>query len=1609
MATLSLRIHIVDGDVTKTMQFDPSTSVLDTCSIIRDKILEAGRGEAKDYGLFLADEDAKKGVWLEAGRSLEYYILRNGDLLEYRKKLRTLKVQMLDGTVKTMMIDDSQPVANLMVVICTKLGITNHDEYGLIRETNEDETDQSQKSSGYGTLTLRRKREEKERDAKMDQLRKKLKTDDELNWIDVSKTLREQGISEGEPVLLRRKFFFSDGNIDSHDPVQLNLLYVQARDAILDGTHPVTEELACQLAGIQVHIQFGNHNEAKHKPPFLDLKEFLPQSYVKAKGIEKKVFAEHKKHFGLSELDAKVLYTKTCRSLPTYGVTFFLVKEKMKGKNKLVPRLLGINKDSVLRLDERTKEILKTWPLTTVRRWGASPNTFTLDFGDYSDQYYSVQTREAEQILQIIAGYIDIILKKKQAKDHFGIEGDEGSTMIEETISPSKASILQHENNKVAKINTESVAKPAIMRAGTEGSKPYGTGHVGSAQFTTVSGQINVGHSPVVMQRSQVSNMTEPQKALLSKISMTQETIRTIEGELQQKLIIPDSASSSWKETAVSSNKQTVSSHIAAMNAATAQLITSTSGSQMDYTSVEEAINSITTNLPQMSQGVRMIAALSDERSGDQLLDATRKLCSAFTDLLNAVQPAQSQPQPGTGRQTLLNAASRVGEASRRMMTEIRQSKDESKDMLLGLAEGVANTTAVLVIKAKSVAATAPDQRQQAAVIGAATKCALATSQLVACTKVVASTVENRSCREQLVMAAKEVMNAMEDLVSVCGLSVPEERNSLLKDLIAAVAEVTTSLNRLINQVKISKAAALANAAPAQQKPVQPPPAPVVVQDKIQHETVAKTNGVSEPIVQTTSEKLYSEEKSSYSVPQSPPVKYYTATVSKVIYNISQAMHRVSDVESYKSFENEETTSYEYHTRMVSATKEIGKLTQEMMSKPWSDDNKFDQALSQSYSQLSSDCISFVANQAAQSPQTGEKLTTGVRDLGSACINAVKIAASTSPGNTYASKERTEKAKHVAENVSNVLSTLQTCSRGTQACNSAASTVSGIIGDLDTIIMFATAGTLHAEKENETFADHRESILKTAKALVEDTKTLVSGAASSQEQLAEAARNAVSTITHLAEVVKYGAASLGSDNPESQVMLINAVRDVANALGDLIQATKCAAGKGANDPSMAYLKESARVMVTNLTSLLKTVKVVEDEHSRGTRALESTIEAIAQELRSLSGTSSATSAAGYGVTASPEDLIRSTKAITLATAKAVAAGNSCKQEDVIIAANMGRKAISDMLAICRGCANNTDDPKLAERVLQLGRDTATEYRELLQVILNILRPSQGSDAIDPKQTLPQISRNIASTIAELVSVAELLKGDDWVSPDDPTTIAENELLGAAASIDAAARKLASLKPRRSVHHETDESLNFNEMILEAAKSIAAATSALIKAASAAQRELVDTGKVSRMPLTSSDDGQWSEGLISAARLVAAATHSLVESANSLVQGISSEEKLISAAKQVASSTAQLLVACKVKADPDSDTTKRLQAAGNAVKRATDNLVRAAQQAIQHDEERSLILNKRMVGGIAQEINARSEVLRIEKELEEARNRLTAIRQAKYKLRGDGSVYEVESD
>ncbi|XP_041651113.1 talin-2 isoform X2 [Cheilinus undulatus] len=2534
MVALSLKICVRQCNVVKTMQFEPSTPVYDACRIIRERVPEAQTGQASDYGLFLSDDDPRKGIWLESGRTLDYYMLRNGDVLEYKKKQRPQRIKMLDGAIKTIMVDDSKTVGELLVTICSRIGITNYEEYSLIQETMEEK-----KEDGMGTLKKDRTlllRDER----KMEKLKAKLHTDDDLNWLDHSRTFREQGVEESGTLLLRRKFFYSDQNVDSRDPVQLNLLYVQARDDILNGSHPVSFDKACEFAGIQAQIQFGPHVEHKHKPGFLDLKEFLPKEYIKQRGSEKKIFQDHKNCGEMTEIEAKVKYVKLARSLQTYGVSFFLVKEKMKGKNKLVPRLLGITKESVMRVDEKTKDVVQEWPLTTVKRWAASPKSFTLDFGEYQESYYSVQTTEGEQISQLIAGYIDIILKKKQSKDRFGLEGEEESTMLEESVSPKKSTILQQQFNRVGRVEHGSVALPGIIRSGSLGGPDtFNVGTMPSAQQQITTGQMHRGHMPP---------LSHAQQALMGTINSSMQAVQQAQADLGHVDNLPplghDLASRVWVQNKVDESKHEIHSQVDAITAGTASVVNLTAGepTETDYTAVGCAITTISSNLTEMSKGVKLLAALMDDEvgSGHKLMGAARMLAGAVSDLLRSVEPAAAEP-----RQTVLTAAGSIGQASGDLLRHMGEGETDEKfqDTLMNLAKAVANAAAMLVLKAKNVAQVAEDTVLQNRVIAAATQCALSTSQLVACTKVVSPTISSPVCQEQLVEAGKLVDRSVETCVKACRSA--SDDGELLKQVGAAAGVVSQALSdllqhvrhyascgepigrydqatdtimnvteniftsmgdagemvrqarvlaqatsdlvnamrsdaeaevdvdnskkllaaaklladatarmveaakgaaaypenedqqqrlreaaeglrvatnaaaqnaikkKLVNRLEIAakQAAAAAtqtiaaaqNAAAsnkntvshqqlvhsckavadsipqlvqgmrssqaqpeelgaqlalimASQSFLQPgskmvtsaksavptvadqaaamqlgqcaknlatclaelrtatqkaheacgpleidsalktvqtlkselqdakmsvidgqlkplpgetlekcaqdlgstskavgssmaqlltcaaqgnehytgvaaretaqalrtlaqaargvaastrePQAAAAMLDSAQyvmegsamliHEahqalvhpgdaesqqrlaqvakavshslnncvnclpgqkdvdmalrsigeaskkllvdilppccktfqeaqtdlnhTAAELNhsagevvhssrgtssqlaaasgkfsqdfdefldagiemaghtqskddqiqvisnlknismassklllaakslsvdpgaanaknllavaaravtesinqlitictqqaagqkecdnalreleavrglldntnepvndlsyfdciesvmenskvlgesmagisqhcktgdvlafgesvgvaskalcglteaagqasylvGVSDPNSQSGHEGLvdpiqfarahqaiqmacqnlvdpasspsqvlsaativakhtsalcnacrlassktsnpvarrqfvqsakevanttanlvktikaldgdFSEENrnrcrvattplleavenlstfannpefasipaqisnegsaaqepivrsarsmldsSTYLLetarslvlnPKDPPTwsilaghsrtvsdsikslitsirdkapgqrecDYSIDNINKCIRDIEQASlaavgqtlpcrddismealqeqltssvqeighlidpvstaargeaaqlgHKVTQLASYfdplivasvglasklhdhqqqmtildqtktlsesalqmlyaakegggnpKASHTHDAISeaaqlmkeavddimvtlneaasevgmvggmvesiaeamgrvdegtppepegsfVDYQTTMVKFSKAISITAQEMMTKSVTCPEELGGLASQvtvDYGQLAHQ--GRLAAATAEPEEVGFQIKTRVQELGHGCIYLVQKAGALqlSPTDSFSKRELIECARAVTEKVSLVLSALQAGNKGTQACITAASAVSGIIADLDTTIMFASAGTLNPEND-ESFADHRESILKTAKALVEDTKLLVAGAASTQEKLAQAAQSSAKTITQLTEVVKLGATSMGSEDPETQVVLINAVRDVAKALAELIGATKCAAGKAADDPSMYQLKGAAKVMVTNVTSLLKTVKAVEDEATRGTRALEATIECIKQELTVFQ------SKEVPDKSTTPEEFIRMTKGITIATAKAVAAGNSAQQEDVIATANLSRKAITDMLTTCKQAAHHPEvSDELRSKALQYGTECTTGYINLLEQVLQVLqRPVP-----EQKQQLATHSKHVAACVTELVQTAESMKGSEFVDPEDPTVIAETELLGAAASIEAAAKKLEQLKPRAKPK-QADETLDFEEQILEAAKSIAAATSALVKSASAAQRELVAQGKVGSNQANAVDDGQWSQGLISAARMVAGATSNLCEAANASVQGHASEEKLICSAKQVAASTAQLLVACKVKADQDSEAMRRLQAAGNAVKRASDNLVKAAQKAaFDKTEDDSVVVKTKFVGGIAQIIAAQEEMLRKERELEEARKKLAQIRQQQYKF------------
>lgn len=122
------------------------------------------------------------------------------------------------------------------------------------------------------------------------------------------------------------------------------------------------------------------------------------------------------------------------------------------------------------------------------------------------------------------------------------------------------------------------------------------------------------------------------------------------------------------------------------------------------------------------------------------LLDSTQRLCSIFDDLFSSLETLAKNDQETSWKQTLLVLCARLGEMNQEILRQIDEEFDSTTDYqekLLLNAKSVANTTAVYVLKAKDIASHRNEQALINEIISSATQCALATSQLVACTKVI--------------------------------------------------------------------------------------------------------------------------------------------------------------------------------------------------------------------------------------------------------------------------------------------------------------------------------------------------------------------------------------------------------------------------------------------------------------------------------------------------------------------------------------------------------------------------------------------------------------------------------------------------------------------------------------------------------------------------------------------------------------------------------------------------------------------------------------------------------------------------------------------------------
>ena len=194
--------------------------------------------------------------------------------------------------------------------------------------------------------------------------------------------------------------------------------------------------------------------------------------------------------------------------------------------------------------------------------------------------------------------------------------------------------------------------------------------------------------------------------------------------------------------------------------------------------------------------------------------------------------------------------------------------------------------------------------------------------------------------------------------------------------------------------------------------------------------------------------------------------------VSSIVNCISEAIIQVDDYRPSSRNDNDEGL-VSFQSRMMTSTKEIARTAQEIVIKSSSNPGELGNLathISTHFTSLAVDSRGAIQN--TESNDLAERIKSSVQDLGQVTIELVKAAGSVqlSPGDTFVLRDVSDRARHVGEKCANVLSSLNAIARGTHALENAANTVSGIIGDLDTTIMFATAGSLNAENDDELFA-----------------------------------------------------------------------------------------------------------------------------------------------------------------------------------------------------------------------------------------------------------------------------------------------------------------------------------------------------------------------------------------------------------------------------------------------------------------------------------------------------------------------------------------------------------
>lgn len=745
MTTLILTIVYPDSDKSEEFHVSGDFKADNFLATVKKKAAEFMDADLLEKCALYSPRNAS---WITGSNSLENQDIRNTDVMELKNKFRYLKVHLVNSSVKTVNVDETLPVYQIVEKICEHLMISNPEEYSiqtfkeLIDDTNADFD---------GTRKLKRS---------------KNSSDSHPKWLLPDKNLLQQGLDENDPVYFKKKFFYSDHGITRSDPIQVNLVYSQIRDMVIDGQIPCTLQEACQLAAFQCQVEKGNYDAEKHDEESLALKEIVPTEYRSNKNMSGFVIREYQKLSNLDDLNAKYRYIQLCRSFKTYGITFFNVKEEMRTKKGKFSILFGVSRDSVLRVDPVSKEILKRWPLSNLRRWAAIRGKVAFDFGDYSMYYYTIYTDEMSSISRLIGGYIKI-----------------------------------NRNRKKKELEADNEMKNAME------------GMVGKAEY------VDPGN-----QKAGPNNPSSAQQGLLQVINSSYSILNAATTDMSiPSMRMPlsnDPSTRDWVERSTAANKQNISSQLGSLLASCAGIsnhLSFSDAESSDFSAIGACISTISSNVTQIATTLKTLTGFIDERASDEILQSARELASLVGQLFSFMQViVMSNPINPMVKKQLLSNGHELSKVVFGMLTQMNEAvvSQQGLDELAKLAKSVSSSVAQFVAQGcKPLVQKSQEfpnlQRFQDRLTTTSVTLADVAENLVSCTLITGPCLNMSSCQDQVTEsslylrdAVVEVISAASPIIKAVGMQSPlaqdfNRASQRVNDCIASVVDKSKNVNRL--------------------------------------------------------------------------------------------------------------------------------------------------------------------------------------------------------------------------------------------------------------------------------------------------------------------------------------------------------------------------------------------------------------------------------------------------------------------------------------------------------------------------------------------------------------------------------------------------------------------------------------------------------------------------------------------------------------------------------------------------------------------------------------------------------------------------------------------